>query len=329
MVRLNPGINGIGRAEVFAGGEWGTICADGFFSPEARVFCRQMGYADGISLGEGSVGGTGRIVLDDVGCQGNEDSVFDCASRGGLYSHDCTHDQDVDVQCSSLATDEPDLTTAAPASSFPSYTPSTATTSTATMSASLTASPAASPTDEPDLTTAAPASSFPSYTPSTATTSASLTASPAASPTEAGGSNSDRSTSEHESKSGMQMGTLVAIIVGILLCVVLLTMAAFLLGRKGSSDNRAGGQFENPMYEAGSGGAFGGQATFDASGGVSTSGYMDVSHSGGGQSSSGLLSTVGYEDVDAADVGNYEAVGSGSGYMDVNPINGEDEDSEI
>ena len=287
MVRLNPGINGIGRAEVFAGGEWGTICADGFFSPEARVFCRQMGYADGISLGEGSVGGTGRIVLDDVGCQGNEDSVFDCASRGGLYSHDCTHDQDVDVQCSSLAT------------------------------------------DEPDLTTAAPASSFPSYTPSTATTSASLTASPAASPTEAGGSNSDRSTSEHESKSGMQMGTLVAIIVGILLCVVLLTMAAFLLGRKGSSDNRAGGQFENPMYEAGSGGAFGGQATFDASGGVSTSGYMDVSHSGGGQSSSGLLSTVGYEDVDAADVGNYEAVGSGSGYMDVNPINGEDEDSEI
>ena len=44
--------------------------------------------------------GTGRIVLDDVHCVGNETSIADCA-HGGAGVHNCQHSEDVSVSCSS------------------------------------------------------------------------------------------------------------------------------------------------------------------------------------------------------------------------------------
>ena len=44
------------------------------------------------------IGGTGSILLDDVGCTGNELRLIDCPHRG-LGVHDCTHTDDAGVRC--------------------------------------------------------------------------------------------------------------------------------------------------------------------------------------------------------------------------------------
>lgn len=42
--------------------------------------------------------GTGQIWLDDVTCQGNETSVFDCR-HNDWGDNNCHHDEDVGVDC--------------------------------------------------------------------------------------------------------------------------------------------------------------------------------------------------------------------------------------
>ena len=44
-------------------------------------------------------GGTGAIVLDDVGCSGEEDRLENCTRSGETL--DCVHNQDAAVVCSS------------------------------------------------------------------------------------------------------------------------------------------------------------------------------------------------------------------------------------
>lgn len=39
-----------------------------------------------------------RIYLDEVQCNGTEDSIFDCAAHR-IGTHDCTHSEDVGVTC--------------------------------------------------------------------------------------------------------------------------------------------------------------------------------------------------------------------------------------
>ena len=89
-----------GRLEVYIDGEWGTVNRDGFGMTDANVVCRSLGYGDARNYVTTPVfgRGTGSIHLDDVGCRGTEESIFDCNKNRRHESTD-THDQDVGVGC--------------------------------------------------------------------------------------------------------------------------------------------------------------------------------------------------------------------------------------
>ena len=101
-VRLADGDEAYGRVEVNYEGRWGTICHDLFESYDAKVICRQLGFPS--SGRHGYVGyawfgeGIGKIWLDDVGCDGNEDNIRLCAHRGWDIDN-CDHNEDVGVWC--------------------------------------------------------------------------------------------------------------------------------------------------------------------------------------------------------------------------------------
>ncbi|XP_030851621.1 deleted in malignant brain tumors 1 protein-like [Strongylocentrotus purpuratus] len=91
QVRLVGGSNDAeGRVELMHDGSWGTICPYNWDLRDARVVCRMLGF-DGASdapglarIGEGS----GDVLLDDVGCDGTEDNLADCA-HSGIQVQDC------------------------------------------------------------------------------------------------------------------------------------------------------------------------------------------------------------------------------------------------
>ncbi|XP_028414251.1 uncharacterized protein LOC114537309 [Dendronephthya gigantea] len=98
--------NGTGRVEVFFNGQWGTICDDGWDFKDARVVCRQLGYQDAVrALQGGQVPhGSGRILLDEVGCKGMEQNLISCSHKG-WGKHDCSHSEDAGLECISPGKD--------------------------------------------------------------------------------------------------------------------------------------------------------------------------------------------------------------------------------
>ncbi|XP_030851605.1 deleted in malignant brain tumors 1 protein-like [Strongylocentrotus purpuratus] len=100
-IRLVGGSNDAeGRVEVMHDGSWGTICHSHWDLRDARVVCRMMGF-DGALDARGSARfgqGSGRIILDDVGCEGTEVNVADCAHLG-IRVHKCGHDEDAGATC--------------------------------------------------------------------------------------------------------------------------------------------------------------------------------------------------------------------------------------
>ncbi|XP_044175343.1 pulmonary surfactant-associated protein D-like [Acropora millepora] len=91
-----------GRVELFYQGSWGTICDDGWGINDAQVVCRQLGFPlASRAIGRASYGqGSGHILLDEVGCNGGEAFIESCFSRG-FKQHDCDHNEDASVECSS------------------------------------------------------------------------------------------------------------------------------------------------------------------------------------------------------------------------------------
>ena len=88
--------------EIFYKGEWGTVCDDGWNLNNAEVVCRQLGYKYTIRALQGSYvpDGSGKIWLDNVACDGTEQNLNSC-SHAGWGAHDCFHNEDAGVECSS------------------------------------------------------------------------------------------------------------------------------------------------------------------------------------------------------------------------------------
>ncbi len=64
-----------------------------------RVVCRHLGYHHGTAYGIGFFGeGSGAILLDDVECDGDESSLFQCLSND-WGDHNCYHNEDAGVLC--------------------------------------------------------------------------------------------------------------------------------------------------------------------------------------------------------------------------------------
>ncbi|XP_048585093.1 deleted in malignant brain tumors 1 protein [Nematostella vectensis] len=93
QLRLRGGLSpSEGRVEVQYRGVWGAVCDDYWELNDGHVACRSLGYR----LGAESVSccsryghsASGRIFLDDVNCQGHEDSLDQCKSEP-LGTHDC------------------------------------------------------------------------------------------------------------------------------------------------------------------------------------------------------------------------------------------------
>ena len=73
------------RLQVFYAGTWGTVCDDSFGDVDATVACRQAGFSSGVAydtFGEDWFPGEGFIWMDEVDCQGGEESLADCDFDG-------------------------------------------------------------------------------------------------------------------------------------------------------------------------------------------------------------------------------------------------------
>ncbi|XP_076105846.1 scavenger receptor cysteine-rich type 1 protein M160-like [Mytilus galloprovincialis] len=93
-----------GRLEVFHNNAWGTVCDNHFDATDAATICQILGYntsnpyfIGGAYFGEG----TNRVWLDELACNGTEDDIGKCGSRGWGVSQ-CGHSQDVSVVCDTM-----------------------------------------------------------------------------------------------------------------------------------------------------------------------------------------------------------------------------------
>ena len=88
--------------EILFNGKWGTVCDDYWDMNDARVVCRQLGFPVTVSAPGSARFGTasGQIWLDDVRCSGSESLIDNCQHRG-WGEHNCNHNKDASVICSS------------------------------------------------------------------------------------------------------------------------------------------------------------------------------------------------------------------------------------
>ncbi|KAL4149489.1 hypothetical protein QTP88_003430 [Uroleucon formosanum] len=90
-----------GRVEVKVLGEWGVICDDKFDLREANVICRELGFLSSVAVKPNSYYGVPnktRFVLDDLDCNGTENSLYSCQFKEWGV-HDCNAQESAGVVC--------------------------------------------------------------------------------------------------------------------------------------------------------------------------------------------------------------------------------------
>ncbi|XP_033123557.1 uncharacterized protein LOC117122158 [Anneissia japonica] len=88
-----------GRLEIKVNDVWGTVCDDFWNDTSSHVACHQLGFPAAVlfrTAGESNAG-SGRIVLDDVRCDGNERYLTLCDHKDET---DCSHLEDITLVCS-------------------------------------------------------------------------------------------------------------------------------------------------------------------------------------------------------------------------------------
>ena len=81
--------------------EWGSICAQGWGSSDARVLCRQLGFVRGFAIGYVSRYGVrrGPFWLDNLECTGNEVSLLSCRNANFQRRDNCSRNRPAAVFC--------------------------------------------------------------------------------------------------------------------------------------------------------------------------------------------------------------------------------------
>ena len=102
-VRLVGGVaNHLGRVEILYSGEWGTVCDNRWTINDGHVVCRMLGFSKAVQIFKSSAfkGGSGKIWLTKLVCNGTENSLFNCKNAVKyLGDTGCTHEQDAGVEC--------------------------------------------------------------------------------------------------------------------------------------------------------------------------------------------------------------------------------------
>ncbi|XP_062509432.1 deleted in malignant brain tumors 1 protein-like isoform X2 [Corticium candelabrum] len=103
VIRLRDGTTEAnGRVEVYINGRWGTVCDDKWDMLDAAVVCRQLGFATAVmavSSGQyGSVDNDVPILMDNVACNGHEDTIQECTHVTESDAN-CAHSEDAGVVC--------------------------------------------------------------------------------------------------------------------------------------------------------------------------------------------------------------------------------------
>ena len=97
--KINPQIQGRLEVQNPITNEHGTVCGDSFGQQDVIVACRELGFSDGYVIPSAQIEqGTGEIMLDDLHCIGDEESLLDC-QHNGLKVHNCIHAEDIGIAC--------------------------------------------------------------------------------------------------------------------------------------------------------------------------------------------------------------------------------------
>ncbi|XP_078685522.1 uncharacterized protein LOC144918536 [Branchiostoma floridae x Branchiostoma belcheri] len=81
---------------------WGTVCHNQFDIKDADVVCKMLGYSSAQLVRNDAYFGQGRgpIYMDDLHCNGDEKSLFNCSYPGWTINDlNCNHDQAAGVEC--------------------------------------------------------------------------------------------------------------------------------------------------------------------------------------------------------------------------------------
>lgn len=107
--RLGGGEGDSGRVEMRYNGKWGSICDWLWDSRDARVFCRKLGYKDGLEVVGARYGHVdGPLWFTRVSCKGDEESFLQCRHTGfnssnemeGVYAVFCrSRSHDAAARC--------------------------------------------------------------------------------------------------------------------------------------------------------------------------------------------------------------------------------------